>query len=217
MSQRGLLIVGVAAIATSLLLGVAGTANGVTGWSMGGMMGGLFNGGNQNIGIDRAVTIAQGVAGSYSGGGLAVDEVMEFTSNYYASIREKSTGVGAFEILIDKSTGNVMEEPPSMMWNTRYGMMPAGTMGGMMGGAGFGTGGPMTVSSQQAQDLAQAWLATNLPGTKARTPDFFYGYYTVDFERAGSLVGMLSVNGYSGQVWYHTWHGSFIQTKDFGA
>jgi hypothetical protein len=91
-----------------------------------------------------------------------------------------------------------------MMWNTRYGMMPAGMMGGMMGGAGFGTGGPTTVSSQRAQDLAQAWLATNLPGPKARTPDSFYGYYTVDFERAGSLVGMLSVNGYSGQVWYHT-------------
>ena len=214
MSQRGLLIVGVAAIATSLLLGVAGTANGVTGWSMGGMMGGLFNGGNQNIGIDRAVTIAQGMAGSYSGSGLAVDEVMEFTSNYYASIREKSTGVGAFEILIDKSTGSVMEEPPTMMWNTRYGMMP----GGMMGGAGgFSSGGPMTVSSQQAQDMAQAWLDANQPGTKAHTSDPFYGYYTVDFERAGSLVGMVSVNGYSGQVWYHTWHGTFIQTKDFGA
>jgi hypothetical protein len=28
---------------------------------------------------------------------------------------------------------------------------------------------------------------------------------------------MVSVNGYSGQVWYHTWHGTFIQTKDFGA
>jgi hypothetical protein len=213
MSQRRLLIVGIAAIAASLLLGVAGTTNGVTGSSMGGMMGGLFNGGNQNIGIERAVTIAQGVAGSYSGGGLAVDEVIEFSNNYYASIREKSTGVGAFEILIDKSTGNVMEEPPSMMWDTRYGMMP----GGMMGGAGFGTGGPMTVSSQQAQDTAQAWLDANQPGTKARTVDPFYGYYTVDFERAGSLVGMLSVNGYSGQVWYHTWHGSFIQTKDFGA
>jgi hypothetical protein len=217
MSQRRLLIVGIAAIAASLLLGVAGTTNGVTGSSMGGMMGRLFNGGNQNIGIERAVTIAQGVAGTYSGRGLAVDEVMEFTSNYYASIREKSTGVGAFEILIDKSTGNVMEEPPSMMWNTRYGMMPGGMMGGMMGGAGFGTGGPTTVSSHQAQDLAQAWLDSNQPGTKARTPDSFYGYYTVDFERAGSLVGMLSVNGYSGQVWYHTWHGSFIQTKDFGA
>ena len=92
MSQRGLLIVGVAAIAASLLIGVAGTAGGVNGGSFGGMMGGLFSSnGGQNIGIDRAVAIAQGVAGSYSGGGLAVDEVIEFSNNYYASIREKST------------------------------------------------------------------------------------------------------------------------------
>jgi len=36
MSQRGLLIVGVAAIAASLLIGVAGTAGGVNGASSGG-------------------------------------------------------------------------------------------------------------------------------------------------------------------------------------
>jgi hypothetical protein len=134
-------------------------------------------------------------------------------NNYYASIREKLTGIGAFEILIDKSTGHVTQEPPSMMWNTRYRMMPAG----MMGGARFGTRGPTTVSSQHARDMAQAWLDSNQPGTKARTPDPFYGYFTVDFERAGSLVGMVSVNDYSGQVWYHTWHGSFMQTQDLGA
>jgi hypothetical protein len=28
---------------------------------------------------------------------------------------------------------------------------------------------------------------------------------------------MLSVNGYTGQVWYHTWHGSFIQEKQVGS
>ncbi|HCG02769.1 MAG TPA: hypothetical protein DEV93_19765 [Chloroflexi bacterium] len=213
MNQRRLLIVGVAAWAASLLLGVASASNGVTGGSMGGMMGGLFNGGSQNIGIDRAVAIAQGVAGSYSSGGLTVDELMEFTNNYYASVREKSTGIGAFEILIDKSNGDVMEEPPSMMWNTRYGMM----LGGMMGGAGFGTGGPMTVTSDRAQNIAQQWLDANQPGDSANSPDSFYGYYTVDFEKGGKLAGMLSVNGYSGQVWYHTWHGSFIQMKDLGA
>ena len=27
-------------------------------------------------------------------------------------------------------------------------------------------------------------------------------------------TGMLSVNGYTGQVWYHTWHGPFVQLKD---
>jgi len=217
MSQRRLLIVGVAALAASLLLGVASSANGATGGSIGGMMGGLFSGGGKNIGMDRAVTIAQGVAGSYSGGGLAVDEVIEFTNNYYASVREKSTGIGAFEILIDKSSGNVMQEPPSMMWNTRYGMMPGGMMGGMMGGAGFGNSGPTNVTSDQARQIAQRWLDANQQGDTANAPDAFYGYFTVDFQSGGKLAGMLSVNGYSGQVWYHTWHGSFIQVKDFGA
>ena len=217
MSQRGLLIVGVAAIATSLLLGVAGSSTGLTGWSMGGMMGGHFNGGDQNIGVERAVTIAQGVAGSHSGGGLAVDEVIEFSNNYYASIREKSTGVGAFEILIDKSSGDVMQEPPSMMWNTHYGMMPGGMMRGMMGGAGFGNSGPTNVTSDQARQIAQRWLDANQQGDTANAPDAFNGYFTVDFQSGGKLAGMLSVNGYSGQVWYHTWHGSFIQVKDFGA
>jgi hypothetical protein len=217
MSQRRLLIVGVAALAASLLLGVASSANRATGGSIGGMMGGLFSGGGKNIGMDRAVTIAQGVAGSYSGGGLAVDEVIEFTNNYYASVREKSTGIGAFEILIDKSSGNVMQEPPSMMWNTRYGMMPGGMMGGMMGGAGFGNSGPTNVTSDQARQIAQRWLDANQQGDTANAPDAFYGYFTVDFQSGGKLAGMLSVNGYSGQVWYHTWHGSFIQVKDFGA
>jgi len=26
---------------------------------------------------------------------------------------------------------------------------------------------------------------------------------------------MLSVNGFTGEVWYHSWHGYFIQEKDF--
>src|SRR5215471_18934948 len=99
-------------------------------------MGGLLRGGSGDIGMDRAVGVAQGVAASYPGGGLAVDEVIEFSNSYYASIREKSTGVGAFEILIDRATGRVTREPgPDMMWNARYGM---GT-GGMMGGAYAGT------------------------------------------------------------------------------
>jgi hypothetical protein len=26
--------------------------------------------------------------------------------------------------------------------------------------------------------------------------------------------GMLGVNGYSGQVWHHNWHGTFIGNKE---
>jgi hypothetical protein len=222
MRQRNLLIVGVAALAATVLVGVAGVAIGLANSSRawpGGMMGGLFTAGPGNVGMDRAVSVAQGVAASYPGGGLAVDEVIEFSDGYYASIREKSTGIGAFEILIDPATGHATREPgPDMMWNTRYGMMTGGvTGGGMMGGRTFARAGAMQVSSQQAQNTAQRWLDANQPGSTARSPDPFYGYYTVDFEKGGKLAGMLSVNGYSGAVWYHSWHGSFVQVRDLGA
>jgi len=218
MRARSLLIVGVGAIAASLLLGVAGVASGwMGGWAFGThgtMMGSVFSGGGRDIGMDRAVTIAQNTAASYAGGSLAADEVIEFSNNYYASIREQSTGIGAFEILIDRATGNVIREPgPDMMWNAKYSVM----RGGMMGSWGFTGSGPMTVTAHQAQDIAQRWLDANQPGTSAKPADPFYGFYTIDFQRNGTLVGMLSVNGHSGQVWFHSWHGSFLQMRDLGA
>ena len=30
-------------------------------------------------------------------------------------------------------------------------------------------------------------------------------------EKDGKIIGMLSVNGYNGQIFLHTWHGTFIQ------
>jgi hypothetical protein len=217
MRPRGLLIIGIGAIAASLLLAVSGIGAGRLGaWSMGasgGMMGRAFSGESSDIGLDRAVMIAQGVAASYPSGSLAADEVIAFSGNYYASIRETATKIGAFEILIDRSSGNVIREPgPDLMWNTKYSMMGAG----MIGGFGVSGSGAMTVSTQQAQDVAQRWLDANQTGTSANAPDSFYGFYTVDFQRAGRLVGMLSVNGYNGQVWFHSWHGSFIQVRDLG-
>jgi hypothetical protein len=217
MRTHGLLVVGVAAIAASLLLGVVGMASGWVGGSSislpGGMMGSVFNGGGRDIGMDRAVKIAQDVAASYPTGGLVADEVIEFSNNYYASIRETSTRIGAFEILIDRTTGSVVREPgPDMMWNAKYSVMRGGMMGFGLTGSG-----PMPVTTQQAHDIAQRWLGANQSGTSANSPDPFYGFYTVDFEKNGKLVGMLSVRGYSGQVWYHTWHGAFIQIRDLGA
>jgi hypothetical protein len=218
MRSRGMLIIGIGAIAASVLLAVGGIGAGrMAGWSIGapgGMMGRAFGSGSGDIGMDRAVRIAQDTAASYSGGGLAADEVIEFNDNYYASIREKGTGIGAFEILIDRATGKVIREPgPDMMWNAKY--SPMG--GGMMGGFGATSSRPMTVTAQQAQDAAQRWLDANRAGANAKVPDSFYGFYTVDFQRTGQLVGMVSVNGHTGQVWYHNWHGTFIQLKDLGA
>ena len=140
--------------------------------------------------------------------GLHVTEVMEFERNYYAIVAEEKTGIGAMELLVDKSSGAVGPEPgPNMMWNAKYGMMGRGGMMGRMGGY---SDGEVVLSPDEAQDVAQRWLEVNLPGRTAGEADPFYGYYTLHFLNDGEIEGMLSVHGSSGDVWYHSWHGNFI-------
>ncbi len=142
---------------------------------------------------------------------LAIDEVMEFQQNFYAIVKDTATGHGAFEVLVNKTTGAVFPEyGPAMMWNTQYGVMR-----GMMGY--HASSGSMTIAPSQATQIATQWLRQNQPGTTTETPEQFPGYYTVHILKNGRVAGMLSVNGYSGQVWYHTWHGALIQMKDLHA
>ncbi len=227
MSQKLLLLIGgglvAAAVALGAVLATAGGGLGSVGVIPGGMMGSFGTTASHSgraMSIDQAQSSVQAVLDRQGNRDLAIDELIEFQDNFYASIREKSTGTGAFELLVNRSTGTVTPEPgPNMMWNTRYGMM-AGWGGSMMGGGMMGVGtatGPMTVSADQAAQTAQGWLDQHQPGSTTNTPDRFYGYHTVDLEKDGTMTGMLSVNGYTGQVWYHTWHGSFIQKRDLGA
>lgn len=212
-----------AAVALGAVLAFAGWGYGSPGATPGGMMGSFGAPavqGGAAISIDQAQRAVQAVLDGPGNGDLVIDELIEFQDNFYASIREKSTGTGAFELLVNRSTGVVMPEPgPNMMWNTRYGMMtghPAGMTGAGMMGIGVATG-PMTVTGDQAAQAAQGWLDQNQPGSTASTPDRFYGYYTVDLKKDGAITGMLSVNGSTGQLWYHTWHGHFIQERDLGS
>ncbi len=164
------------------------------------------------ITINAAATIAEQYVGSLTNKDLAVDEVEEYTQNFYVLVKETSTGRGAFELLINKYTGAVSPEMgPNMMWNTKYGMMSSGMMGWITGTT---TATQMAVTLDQAKANAQAFLDVNYPGTTVGSVDTFYGYYHVDVLQAGTTYGMLSVNGYSGQIWYHTWHGAFIQAVE---
>lgn len=154
---------------------------------------------------DQAKTLAEQYASS-QGSNLQVKELMEFSNQYYAIIQEKNTGINAFELLVDKATGRVFLEPgPSMMWNTKYGHM----------GLSRNPTATMPVGSGQALRNAQQWLDTNFPNAKAEEAETFYGYYTFDFSRNNQTIGMLSVNGYSGEIWYHTWHGQFIKMIEY--
>jgi len=174
-----------------------------------GMMGGgAYNPDAEPISIEEAAISVRRYLNAY-GSALELKEVMEFAWNYYAEVEEKDTGVHAMELLVDKYTAQVYPEMgPNMMWNTRY-----GTMGY------FGGGGPtadMPVRPDQARDQAQRYLDRTVQGLTAGEPDAFYGYYTLHTFKDGNLEGMLSVNGYTGAVWYHNWHGYFIQMQEFG-
>jgi hypothetical protein len=201
---------------------------GSQGCDMMGSWGGTYPEGTETLTMDEAEAAEERSLKAWNSGDLAVGEVMEFSNHFYAIVQEKSTGIGAFEVLVDKVTGAVSPEPgPNMMWNLKYGMMGGygmgmmgGGYGGMMGGYGMGMMGgttepapslDMPVDEVQAIELAQKYLDTARPGTTAdEEADAFYGYYTLHVLNDGQVTSMLSVNGYTGQVWYHTWHGAFV-------
>lgn len=189
----------------------------------GGMMGGyvpdaeLAPADGETLTLEQAVKVAEAYLEDYDGDNLEVAEVMEFDNHFYAAVREKDTGIGAFEILIDPVTAAAHPEPgPNMMWNTKYGMM--GGRAGMMGGSiQDNAPGEMTVTADKARELAQAVLDKKRPGTTlSENVEQFYGYYTIDILQDGKLTGMLSVNGYTGRVWIHSWHGAFIDMTEQG-
>ena len=122
---------------------------------------------------------------------------MQFQWNYYAIVKDTSTGNGAFELLANPQTGAVFPEMgPNMMWNTQYGHM-AGF--GMMGGWRAQPTGQPSVSADQATQIAQQWLDQYQPGAATETPDTFPGYYTLHITKDGTITGMLSVNSYTGR------------------
>jgi hypothetical protein len=168
------------------------------------------------ITVDQATQAAKQYVALLNNPNLKVVEVEEYANNYYVQVHEVSTGNGAFELLVDKYTGNVYPEMgPNIMWNTEYttttGMM--GLFNGMRGMMGFQNtaSSPMTVTTEQAKANAQQYLTANIAGATVGDVTVFHGYYTIEVLSGGNPYGMLSVNGYSGQVWYHTWHGAFMQ------
>ena len=126
-----------------------------------------------------------------------VEDFMIFSSNYYAVLKDTNSSQNIAEVLVDRYSGSTYPEPgPNMMWNTRNG---AGRT--QAGSSGYDLAG--------AQKLAEEFLAGYLPGAQIKESHSMPGYYTFDFGR-NETESMLSVNAYSGQVWVHTWHGSYI-------
>jgi len=224
-----------------------GYANNTNTYGPGGMMGNsgnMMNSYSYNnvnvtpLTIDQTKAAAEKYLANLDNSDFEIAEIMIFNNNGYVIVKEASTGMGAFELLVDPvSQVAYPEHGPNMMWNLKYSglnheYMMGGNGNGMMGSGGMmGYGNTMmqgwdntspanisaemTVTSEQAEGYAQQYLETNIAGATTEHPMQFYGYYTFDFEKDGKIAGMLSVNGYNGQVFLHTWHGTFIEEAEY--
>ncbi|MEM4726316.1 MAG: hypothetical protein QXG63_05190 [Nitrososphaerales archaeon] len=161
-----------------------------------GMMGN-YRSGSTPLTHNTAAAIAKSYLNTLNNPDLAIGEFEEYSNNFYLSIIEKSSGRGAFELIIDRYSGRIHPEPQSMMWNAKYGMMHRSSAAS-------------AITEEQAIKIAQEFLKVNYPATEVGEVVAYYGYYTIMVTLNGEHYGMLSVNGYSGAVWYHSWHGTFI-------
>jgi len=169
-----------------------------------GMMGGYgaTNPSGTPLGMEDARSAVLAYLATRVDKNLTLDETIRFTNGYYALVKEKDTGMGAFELLVDQYSGAVFGEPgPNMMWNDEYGPM----------NYGLGSSSAPWISSEDAKTALAAYLKAH---GDASSYDFdldeFYGYYTIDFSKDGAIAGMASVNAVTGEVWYHMWHGAFV-------
>ncbi|MFZ5647442.1 MAG: hypothetical protein ACOY30_07460 [Bacillota bacterium] len=198
-----------------------GFMNGISGAPMGGMMGTSmmgngFGGTSYGIGTqpeytvdtEKARELVNQFIASSNMKGISLAEIMEFESHFYVELKEDG-GKYTHELIVDKVTGSIYPEMgPNMMWNSKY-----GHMGGMMSGFSAQAGDSPAVSPEQSVEIANRYLAQAGTGETAAEPHEFYGYYTLHTIKDGNIFGMLSVNSYNGQVWYHSWHGKYVSSS----
>lgn len=144
---------------------------------------------------------------------LKIEDIFIYSnSSYYFSIVEEKTARGAMELLVNPITGEVYPEyGPNMMWNTKFGIHDSSTYGSMMNpvNSDYSVGSELT--DKEALEKANEYLSKlskNLIAEKGGHA--FYGYYTFHINEGENLKGMISVNSYTGEVWYHNWHGDIV-------
>ena len=164
----------------------------------------------KNINFDEVKIAAEKYLISVDLKNAKVKEIMEFSNNFYIETIEEDTGFGAIELLLDKTNGGIYPEyGPNMMWNQKYGMHSKFGL--------YQNDNNMNIGEEKVIEIANSYLAKTSNNEFAGDEvEKFYGYYTIDtVNKDGKVVGMLSVNGFTGQVWYHSWHGTFIEMKEY--
>ncbi len=175
---------------------------------------------------------------------LRVGEVMRFDNQYYAELTADGRGAtevlvdpATGTVMLEPGPAMMWNTRYGMM--SAMGMMAgSGTGGGStalgpgaMMGSGDMMGGPTVapgsaggarapatpagaVTAAEAGAIAKRWLRDAFPGLSADQAEPFPGYFTVHMLRGDRIEGMLSVNAATGAVWYHSWHGRFIEMSE---
>ncbi len=152
----------------------------------------------------------------YYDGDFEIEDIFVYSnSDYYFSIVEEATGRGAMELLVNPVTGAVYPEfGPNMMWNTKYGMHSSNGYGMMRMMDSFFNDFDEedAISKDEALNEANDYLKDFSDNLVAEDGGHaFYGYYTFHIVEDDEVMGMLSVNAYTGDVWFHKWHGDLIE------
>ena len=185
------------------MMGGQGFGQGMMGGSMMGSYGsmGMAWLPGDGVGVSSIPAARARAAKAAAPAGLHPGEVMWFDNGFYVELKD-SAQKPATEVIVDPGTGAVSTEPgPAMMWNTSFGMRAGSDSAG-------------AVTETKAREVATSWLTANQVGTTIEGIDAYPGYFTVDLQRGGTVSGMMSVNSFTGAVWYHAWHGAFKAMED---
>jgi hypothetical protein len=153
---------------------------------------------------------------------LVLKEIIVFNNNSYTRIADKSSGINVMELIIDTETDIVLSEyGSSFTWNVMYPSIPDSKT---IGNIEFTPSGPvvnpaenpMTISPEQAKIIAQQYLKQYKINVKlSKTVETFSGYYVIEYLHLGKVVGMISINGYTGQAFRHDWHQIFLERMTY--
>ncbi|WP_425805288.1 peptidase [Desulfitobacterium sp. Sab5] len=189
--------------------GYAGGCGGVNNAAGYGMMGGSYNAASLGINLtngqvtsdDQAIAIAKAYA-QVLNQDFSIDEIHEYSDSYEVELKEAKTENKAFEFLISKNEGYIfVEMGPNVMWNNKYGHM------------NWGGTGSLTITADQSSKAAQDYVNQQMGnGYSVEAPEVAPGYYEFMVLKDGKDYAELDVNGYTGQVWFESWHGPIIKS-----
>jgi len=164
--------------------------------------------------MDEALGTAQKFLVAVNNPDLVIDKIIEFEKHFYVIYDERSTGRGAFAIIISKPGAEPLPlgpnglyrpgEGPNSMWDTRYGLAAFRP-------TGYGI---ENYDVSAAMEQAFKYLNENIPGAEIGDVHPFYGYVTLEILKDGKVYGIISVQSFTGTVLFHDGLGSYIQTRN---